>query len=304
VVFKYNGMLDKYTGDGIMAIFGAPVEKPDHALDACHAILAFEALARIEITAGVHQIPLITRVGAHSGPMVVGNIGSPDRTDFTAIGDTVNTSARLEGINKIYGTLNTISETTYEPVKDKIICREMDFIRVKGRNKPLRIYNVICRKEDFDKNTELFLSIHNEALELYRTGDFKKSGKVFEKLLLEYPGDPVALTYVERCQALRKDRNLIDKDGIFNVRVKLWDDYEKNDTVNRFPGCADYTGNSSATPADCPGQYTFPGRAGQLFSADRRSCQRHQCFCRQRRRWLAAGELRKPAGLDQPECCW
>ncbi len=220
IIFKNDGMLDKYTGDGIMAIFGAPVESQTHAKQACNAILAFNELSSLKITTKNHNIPLITRVGVHSGSLVIGNIGSSNRMDFTAIGDTVNLSARLEGVNKIYSTQNIISEATYEFVKDEFVCLELDFIRVKGRLKPLRIYNVICRKENLDKNAETILLLHEEALNIYREGKFRNARKLFEKILEDRPNDTVARVFVERCDQLKKNPKLIDKDGIFNINVK------------------------------------------------------------------------------------
>jgi adenylate cyclase len=150
-------MLDKYTGDGIMAIFGAPLETAEHAVMACNAALGFKKLSTLTIEAKHKSIPLITRLGINSGNFVVGNIGSSNRMDYTAIGDTVNLSARLEGVNKQYGTQNIISETTYALVKDRFICRELDLIRVKGREKPLAIYNVISANSDLTTESEKLL---------------------------------------------------------------------------------------------------------------------------------------------------
>ncbi len=220
IIFENHGMLDKYTGDGIMAIFGAPLETPHHAHFACDAILAFKELSNITIEAKTQSIPLITRMGVNSGRFVVGNIGSSRSMDYTAIGDTVNLSARLEGVNKQYGTHNLISETTYAHIKRDYICRELDFIRVKGREKPLRIYNVISRTDKLEKDMQLFLSMHQEALALYRKQKYRKARKMFEKLLDMDAQDPVATTFIQRCNQLRKNPELIDEDGIFNITVK------------------------------------------------------------------------------------
>jgi len=220
VIFENNGMLDKYTGDGIMAIFGAPLETPKHAHFACDAILGFKKLSDITIKAKEQSIPLITRVGVNSGRFVVGNIGSSRKTDYTAIGDTVNLSARLEGVNKQYGTHNLISETTYAYIKEDYICRELDFIRVKGREKPLRIYNVISRTNELQKDRQLLLTTHQEALALYREQKYRKARKMFEKLLTIDANDPVAKTFMKRCDQLRKNPELIDEQGIYNITVK------------------------------------------------------------------------------------
>ncbi len=220
IIFHNNGMLDKYTGDGIMAIFGAPIENREHALFTCNAALEFNKLSSLKIETENRSIPLITRVGINSGRLVVGNIGSSHRMDYTAIGDTVNLSARLEGVNKIYGTQNIISETTYLLVKDRFVCRELDFIRVKGRDKPLRIYSVISKKEDLDNSTEKYLSIHKEALELYRKRKFKPAAIAFEKLTIIRPDDSVAEVFHKRCQKLIFNPELIDDKGVFNITIK------------------------------------------------------------------------------------
>jgi len=220
IIFDNNGMLDKYTGDGIMAVFGAPVETPDHALMTCHAALGFKRLSALKIEAKGYSIPLITRVGINSGHFVVGNIGSSTRMDYTAIGDTVNLSARLEGVNKIYGTQNVISETTYELVKDQILCREIDHIRVKGRDKPLGIYTVYSLIEDADDTIRKFLSAHEEALSLYHERKFIEAAAAYRHLAELDADDPVAKVFIKRCEQLQTNPDLIDEHGVFNITTK------------------------------------------------------------------------------------
>ncbi len=145
IVFKYNGTLDKYVGDEIMAFWGAPVELENHALDACKAALQMGIDLEIlnqNWTAQGRPI-LKIGIGLNSGEMVVGNMGSSSRMDYTLMGDNVNLGARLEGTNKVYGTLIIISEFTYEHVKDLVIVRELDLIKVKGKTKPVKIYELI-----------------------------------------------------------------------------------------------------------------------------------------------------------------
>lgn len=220
IIFQSQGMLDKYTGDGIMAIFGAPVEDKNHAVFACNAALEFKNLSNLKIETEEHTIPLITRVGINSGRIIVGNIGSSSRMDYTAIGDTVNLSSRLEGVNKIYGTQNIVSQTTHEFVKDTFLCRELDYIRVKGRGEPLRIFTVVSKRKDSDNQLEEFLSLHKEALESYRKRDYKKATKIFKQLSTKDPGDQVAKVFLTRCKQLKKNPTLIDEQGVFNILVK------------------------------------------------------------------------------------
>ena len=220
IIFRHDGMLDKYTGDGVMAIFGAPLEAPDHAIKACRAIIDFRNLLKMAVEKAGKQVQLITRVGVNSGNLIVGNIGSKNRMDYTAIGDTVNLSARLEGVNKIYGSQNLISENTYNLVKDLILCREIDYIRVKGRDAPLKIFAVITEKENADNEVLEFLSIHHEALEMYRQHRLEQAIANFSKLVQKYPADPVATVFISRCRMLLENPNLIDEKGIFNITVK------------------------------------------------------------------------------------
>lgn len=220
IIFENNGMLDKYTGDGIMAIFGAPIETAEHAKMACNAALGFKKLSALTIEAKNQSIPLITRLGINSGNFVVGNIGSSNRMDYTAIGDTVNLSARLEGVNKLYGTQNIISETTYALVKDLFTCRELDLIRVKGREKPLAIYNVASANADLTPEAEKMLVLHREALQLYREREFKAAGLAFLEMNKHFPDDPVSKVFSKRCAQLINEPKLIDEDGVFNITVK------------------------------------------------------------------------------------
>jgi adenylate cyclase len=145
IVFKYNGTLDKYVGDELMAFWGAPVPQEDHALRSCKAALEMMSVLRRmnQNWESIGKSPLDIGIGLNSGDMVVGNMGSNSRMDYTLMGDNVNLGARLEGTNKVYGTNIIISEFTYEIVKDKVVVRELDLIRVKGKQLPVTIYELI-----------------------------------------------------------------------------------------------------------------------------------------------------------------
>jgi adenylate cyclase len=145
LVFQYNGTLDKYVGDEIMAFWGAPVEMDDHALNACKCALdQIESLRKMNEKWKAEGKPeLNIGIGINTGDMVVGNMGSASRMDYTLMGDNVNLGARLEGTNKVYSTCIIISENTYEHVKDNVVVRELDLIRVKGKNKPVKIYELL-----------------------------------------------------------------------------------------------------------------------------------------------------------------
>lgn len=147
IVFQYRGTLDKYVGDEIMAFWGAPVELPDHAIQACKAALEMMRVLE-ELNKGwPDKKKLKIGIGLNTGIMTVGNMGSEVRKDYTLMGDNVNLGARLEGVNKMYSTNIIISEFTYEIVKDHVIARELDLIRVKGKNKPVKIFE-LCGMKD------------------------------------------------------------------------------------------------------------------------------------------------------------
>ena len=143
IILHFSGTLDKYVGDEIMCFWGAPLPQPEHALLACKT-----AVAQIEKLEALNkswppELQIRIGIGINSGIMTVGNMGSPGRLNYTLMGDNVNLGARLEGTNKIYGTRIIISESTYELVKDSVIARELDYIRVKGKHKPVTIYELV-----------------------------------------------------------------------------------------------------------------------------------------------------------------
>jgi adenylate cyclase len=145
LVFHHGGTLDKYIGDAIMAIYGAPIDLPDHADRACRTALSMmDALARLKdekwISRGWPDIKI--RIGLSSGPMAVGNMGSAVRFDYTAVGDGVNLASRLEGLNKLYGTRILLSDFTRKRLKSPFIVREIDLVRVRGRQKPSRVFEL------------------------------------------------------------------------------------------------------------------------------------------------------------------
>jgi class 3 adenylate cyclase/CHASE2 domain-containing sensor protein len=146
IILAHGGMLDKYEGDAVMAVFGAPLPQQDHAARACRAALAVQArLLELRARWRAEGSPeFITRIGLNSGEMVVGNMGSRERFDYTVIGDAVNLGSRLEGANKQYGTYIMISDATRALAgEDAFVTRELDLIRVKGKAEPVRVYELL-----------------------------------------------------------------------------------------------------------------------------------------------------------------
>jgi len=148
IVLKHGGLIDKYIGDSIMAIFGAPIPQSDHPIRACTA-----ALEMVEIISQSHSSgergfpPLGIGVGINSGPMVLGNMGSEKKFNYTVMGDNVNIASRIEKLNKRFGTSIIITENTYHAVKDHFICREIRSLRVRGRKQPLVIYELTAPRD-------------------------------------------------------------------------------------------------------------------------------------------------------------
>ena len=223
-VFKFNGLLDKYTGDGIMALFGVPLPRDDHAILACRVAYAHkkfrEDLMRKETLSAVEQLHLQTRTGINSGNLVAGNIGSEKRMDYTAIGDTVNLASRLEGVNKIYQTNIVLSESTYNLVKEEFLCRELDSLRVKGKNEPTKIFELIDVFSELEtKKKPDWIQGYEEALNIYRKGDWQEAGNIFMELAREPFNDKASQVLLTRCKYLMEfpPRKW---DGILTLEVK------------------------------------------------------------------------------------
>ncbi|OGU33490.1 MAG: hypothetical protein A2068_10780, partial [Ignavibacteria bacterium GWB2_35_6b] len=162
IILEHKGTLDKYLGDAIMAFWGAPIDIKDHQLLACKtALFMQEGIARLrEKWSASGETKISIRIGINSGDVVVGNMGGKNRFDYTVMGDSVNLASRLEGANKQYGTGIMMSDSTYNAVKDFVLVRELDTIRVKGKKLPTTVYELIGLNED-EKANEKIKSLEN-----------------------------------------------------------------------------------------------------------------------------------------------
>jgi len=221
VVFKYDGLLDKYIGDAIMAVFGAPLDQPDHALRACRTgIEMMSELRRLREKWAAEGRPDINiGVGINTGDMVVGNMGSQMRFDYTVMGDSVNLASRLEGTNKEYGTNIIISEFTHEIIKDELFCRELDAVRVKGKKLPIRIFELLGDRKDAAQWQE-FVGRFETGLAKYRTGLWDEAIAAFRGVLDVKPADFPAKLYIDRCEALKEHPPVEEWDGVFTMTKK------------------------------------------------------------------------------------
>jgi len=222
IVFKYDGLLDKYMGDAIMAIWGAPLDQSDHPLRACYTALEMvEELRLLQQRWATEGMPRMNiGIGINAGPMVVGNMGSERRFDYTVMGDSVNLGSRLEGLNKLYGTNIIISEMTYERVREEILGRELDLVRVKGKDQPVKIYELLSRRAKTLPEQKALAEEFQAALGEYRNRNWETARKIFQSILERYPADGPARLYVERCQTLEKTPPPEDWDGVYTMTTK------------------------------------------------------------------------------------
>ena len=201
IIINLGGTIDKYMGDAIMALFGAPLLQADHPRLACRAALemvaSLDALNRSWAEEG--RPPLKVGIGVNTGPVAVGNMGSERLFDYTAIGDNVNLASRLEGLNKYYGTSILISDSTAKALGNGFILRDMDMVRVKGKVKGVRIHELLGEGEP-DPEMAHFLELYHRALALYREKHFAESLAVFAQTLEVRPGDATCQRYITLAQ--------------------------------------------------------------------------------------------------------
>jgi adenylate cyclase len=205
----------------VMAIFGAPLEQPDHARRAC--LTALDMMSSLHLLQKKWQEegrPIINiGVGINSGDMVVGNMGSEMRFDYTVMGDMVNLGSRLEGTNKEYGSNIIISEFTYNAVKDDMCCRELGWVRVMGKIQPVRIYELLAEKKD-EQNWDDLITGFAAGLALYREARWDEAIAAFQKMLVIRPEDAASKKYIERCRNLKEQPPVQPWDGVFAMTRK------------------------------------------------------------------------------------
>ena len=202
-VFKHKGTLDKYIGDAIMAVFGSPLPLEEHAWMAVQTALEM----RLRLQEFNHRRYLANKprinigIGINSDTVISGNIGSSKRMEFTAIGDGVNLGSRLESVSKQYGCDIIISDNTYKPCSDNIWARELDYIRVKGRNEPVAIYELLSLRSDpiASKKLEVIERYH-KGREYYLHRQFDQAQAEFTQVLAIDANDKAAMLHLRRCQ--------------------------------------------------------------------------------------------------------
>ncbi|MCK5663761.1 MAG: hypothetical protein KAI17_09755, partial [Thiotrichaceae bacterium] len=206
VIIETNGTVDKYIGDGVMAFWGAPIDDEDHVFHACQAAIkvrvALKQLNRKWQKEGKPSV--ITRFGISSGRVIVGNVGSDDRLNYTSLGDPVNLASRLENLNKSYDTGIMVSEFVYEKVKNQFKFKLLDRVAVKGKTQGVYIYELIDEDNlqfDLDKYNAEF----SHAFSIYESGDWESALKLFKELSKKHPDDKPIKVLIDRCLYLIKN---------------------------------------------------------------------------------------------------
>ena len=217
IIMNNRGTVDRFEGDAIMAFFGAPVQFDDHAQRACIACIEMQQkLDELRIRWRKQGIPLIhSRMGVNSGPVMVGNLGSFSRKQYSVVGDAVNLAARLETINKQYGTYLLIGESTYEAAASVTEAREIDIVRVVGKTQPVRIYELLGKKGLLTPEQEHGRDQFAHGLALYRERKFDEALGVFARIADAKPLDRAARTFVRRCEAYRTAPPPDGWDGVY-----------------------------------------------------------------------------------------
>lgn len=210
IIIREEGTIDKYIGDSIMAFWGAPtpVKHPAH-----HAArVALECEKRLDVLNAIwkqqNKSILNTRFGIHIGEAIVGNIGSSERINYTAVGDVINIASRLQGVNKVYGTRIMVSETVYQEIKNDFVLRKIDCITLKGKSIRLNIYELLAENKnelpfDFDEYTKCF----DEAFAAYENKNWDEAEALFKLCLKYYPNDTVAKVFIHRCHKFDSKSN-------------------------------------------------------------------------------------------------
>jgi adenylate cyclase len=218
-VSAHGGTIDKFIGDAVMAFWGAPAANADHAVDACRAALACQAALAASGLADDQGRPLKMRIGINSGDMLVGNIGSEFRLNYTVIGDAVNVASRLEGVNKEYGTDIIIGEETRRLAGDRVHVRELDRLMVYGREGGLAIYELIGVPER-GAEPPRWVALYESGLAAYRARDFAGAATLFRQLLDVRASDQPARIMLERCSRFLKSPPGEDWEATNAMKVK------------------------------------------------------------------------------------
>jgi adenylate cyclase len=221
IIFSYQGTLDKYIGDAIMAFWGSPYPQQDHAFRSCSCALEMvRGLEKLNVKwRNEGRPPIAVGIGLNTGLVNVGNMGSDRRLAWTVMGDNVNLASRLEGITKQYHSKLVISEATYREVASQFVCRELDKIKVKGKNQPVNIYELLDVATERPQY-ETLLRQFDHAMAAYREQDWQEAADRFAQILTIYPDDGPTQAFLERAEEFIEEAPQADWDGVYVMKTK------------------------------------------------------------------------------------
>jgi len=222
IIFSNEGTLDKFIGDAIVAFWGAPVKIQDHHYKAVITGLQMkEALTTYNLENIDRGLPeLKIGIGIHTGEVILGNIGSEKKLDYTIIGDSVNLASRLENLTKTYSTPIIISQNTYDYVQDEIFCRMADYIKVKGKDNPIRIYEAIGEVGSVDEEIVMITQLTEMGFEHYLERRFSDAIDTYQSILDISPEDSLSKIFIDRCRDYQQNEPLKDWNGCYVYKEK------------------------------------------------------------------------------------
>jgi len=225
IILDNQGTIDKFEGDAIIAFFGAPIHMKNHAELACKTAIGIKK-AEVELNknilaTGESPAPIFTRIGINTGDMVVGNMGTMNKMNYTMMGNAVNLASRLEGVNKQYNTRGImISEHTRAQIGNSFLVRSLDRVRVVGVNTPIRLYELLEESSLAPASQVDYVARWEEALKCYEQKQYKQALEQFDALCKEDADDRVVQLYMERAKQFIATPPAADWDGVFNLTQK------------------------------------------------------------------------------------
>jgi adenylate cyclase len=222
IILEHEGTVDKFEGDAIIAFFGAPNALENQAETAALTCVQMQKrLGELRAKWKAEDRPeLKMRIGLCTGPAVVGNMGSRNRMDYTMMGDTVNTAARLEGVNKIYGIYTLVCEHTFQKASNQVVGREIDAINVVGKKEPVVVYQLLGLPEDLDENLLKTMQHYAKGLQRYRQSNWSGAIEAFEAALAIMPDDGPSLAMKKRCHEYLASPPPADWNGSYTMKTK------------------------------------------------------------------------------------
>jgi adenylate cyclase len=222
IILDDKGTIDKYIGDSVMAFWGAPVPVKNHAELACRSAVKIQWMlhAIFRKWENTGKLPFYTRIGINTGEVLVGNMGYDERLNYTVIGDQVNLTSRLEGVNKVYGTNILVSQNTFDHCKDSFEFRHVDRIAVVGRKEGIDIYELHAEKDDISKPMQKAFAEYETGLQHYFDRNWEEARKCFDSLLKYAPSDEPAKVMLARCLQYKEIQPPEDWGGIYTLSSK------------------------------------------------------------------------------------